>query len=295
MRQAMTLAAGLVLAGMLAGCSFLEAFEITYGSGKYKIDRFTTEVGFPGIESLGNLEPGDFDPDIPGVPGSLDDFTMAHLVGALRLTGNCSVTSRAPLDTASGTIDTERTTIRLTACDGDARCALLCPADERGLHVQVNVRVRLVSEAKAMDIKKKLASASHDAIRQFRLRFFVLEPFQQVVGGDPATEPTTSYLDSFTLEIWDDAGNSLPLLDRADLDRISPDTPQRFDLPLDSPLVIQVVDELLAGNEVWLNLLTTFWIPKDALYAMRVAGAGLRADVQPEMVVSALEGASSQL
>lgn len=297
MRRATTIAAGLALAGLLAGCSFLEAFEITYGSGKYKMDRFTTEVGFPGIDALGNLTPEDFGPDIPGVPGSLDDFTMAHLVGALKLTGSCSVTAPAPLDTASGTIDTQRTTIRLTACDGDVRCAVLCPGDERGLHVQVNVRVRLVSEAKAQDIKKKLASADHDAFRQFRLRFFVLEPFQQVPGdGDaPATEPTTAYLDSFALEIWDDAGNSLPLLDRADLDRISPETPQRYDLPLDSPLMIQIVDDLLAGNAVWLNLLTTFWIPKDALYAMRVEGAGLRADVQPEMVVSALEGASSQL
>lgn len=298
MKHATTIAAGLALAGLLAGCSFLEAFEITYGSDKHKLDRFTTEVGFPGIESLGNLDPGDFGPDIPGAPGSLDDFTLAHLEGALKLTGSCSVTSRAPLDTESGTIDTQRTTIRLTACDGDTRCALLCPGDERGLHVQINVRVRLVSKAKAQSIKKKLASASRDAIRQFRLRFFILESFQQVPigeGGDPVTEPTTSYLDSFALEIWDDAGNSLPLLDRADMERISPETPQRYDLPLDSPLVVQLVDDLLAGNEVWLNLLTTFWIPKDALYTMRVEGAGLRADVQPEMVVSALQSASSQL
>lgn len=298
MKRATMIAAGFALAGLLAGCSFLEAFEITYGSGKYKLDRFATEVGFPGIDSLGSLEPGDFGPGIPGVPGSLDDFTLAHLVGALKLTGSCSVTARAPLDTTSGTIDTQRTTIQLTACDGDARCALLCPGDERGLYVQVNVRVRLVSEKKAQDIKKKLASASHDAIRQFRLRFFVLEPFQQVpgdAGTDPATEATTSNLDSFALEIWDDAGNSLPLLDRADLDRISPETPQRHDLPLNSALMIQVVDDLLAGKEVWLNLLATFRIPKDALYAMRVENAGIRAEVQPEMVVSALESASSQL
>jgi len=298
MRRAATIVSGLALAGLLAGCSFLEAFEITYGGGKYKLTRFTTEVAFPGVETLGNLTPEDFGAGIPGMPTSLDDFTLAHLVGALKLTGQCSLEAPAPLDTASGRIDGQRTTIRLTACDGDARCAPLCPGDPAGLWVQVNVLLQLISDAKAEDIKKKLSTASHDAIRQFRLQFFQLEPFQEIPGADgdePTTEATTRYLGAFDLEIWDDRGNTLPLLTRADLDRIAPQTPQRYDLPLDSALVMGVIDDLLAGDEVWLNLLATFWVPRQALFSMRIRNAGLRADVQPEMVVSALEGASSQL
>jgi len=298
MRRAAILVAGLALAGQMAGCSFLEAFEITYGSGKYKLTRFTTEIGFPDIDTLGNVTPEDLEAGIPGVPTSLDDFTLAHLVGVLKLTGECSLESPAPLDTTSGSIDDGGSSIRLTHCGDDARCAVLCAGEEAGLGMQVNLRLLLISEKKAQDIKQKLSAVSRDAIRQFRLRFFELAPFQTVPaddGGEPTIESTMPYLEVFDLALWDEAGNSLPLLTRADLDRISPETPQRYELPLDSPLVTGVIDDLLEGHEIWLNLLATLWIPESALFSMRIEGAGIRTDVQPELVVSALEGASSQL
>ena len=60
-----------VLAALLVpgpGCTFLEAFEITYGDGKYKLARVTTDLSIPDLADLGTLSDTELSGQVAGLP-----------------------------------------------------------------------------------------------------------------------------------------------------------------------------------------------------------------------------------
>ncbi|MBM4398177.1 MAG: hypothetical protein FJ087_21130, partial [Deltaproteobacteria bacterium] len=156
---------------------------------------------------------------------------------------------------------------------------------------------QFISEKKAADIKKNLSDVSADAINQFRLRFSRLEAFQRTVGGDgqPREEVTTGLFRTFSFRIRDVAGAEEEVLDRTYVDRISEATPQRFDLPVSSPVVRGIATDLLAGKAVSLDMIVTTFVAQEDLYRVRIEGAGIRVKAQPELVISALDSVGSQL
>jgi hypothetical protein len=286
-----------LLLAAATSCTFLEAFEITYGDGKYKIARITTEMSIPDLADLGTLSEAELAGQVAGLPADRSALTLAHVQGALRLAGTCELQGTLRQGVTSGQVDAAGSLFTVADCAADGRCDAACPEGPPGLALSADVRVQFCTAKKAADIKKKLAQASPDAIRQLRLRFFRFQPFQRVGGTDeyPLREPTTAAFRQLSLALADEEGTEQPLLEAADVARISPDTPRRFDLPMDGPLVKGIVAKLLAGQEIWLVLHLRARIPEEALYGLRVEGAGIAVDVQPEMVISAIDAAASAL
>lgn len=296
-RTALPATALAVLSAAVASCTFLEGFEITWGAGKYKIARVTTELSIPDLADLGTLSDAELAGQVVGLPADRSDLTLAHVQGALRLAGECALSGTLRQGISSGRVDAEGSIFTLADCAADGRCESACPPGPAGLELTADVRVQFVSEKKSQDIKKKLAQASPDAIRQMRLRFFTFQPFQRVGGTDdaPVREATTAWFRDLTLQIGDGQGAVEPLLTVADIAGISPDTPQRYDLPMDGPVVKAIIAGLMEGKEIWLVLSLRARIPEEALYRLRVEGSGVAVDVQPELVIRAIDAAASAL
>ncbi len=316
----MTCALATALGGLMAGCGLLEsALEHTIGGSPGEIPRIRTWVDFPRADEVVDVTQLQKDGAV-GFPDTFDDVTLAHLQGLLILSGDCTHTSVR--DQATGQVRLSGPlTFTITNCD-DPRCAALCAPGTSGLQGRIVAPVEVVSEDEAKDVRSQLKDVSPESIAQVRLRFFdlmlysgagaavdadvpdsgVVEP-SDVGGIDPelaATDPWAlpvvnldSRLTSFVLEVADDQGNTVALMDQANLASISPATPQRYDVDRDSPLIDRVRSELVDGKAVNLSLAITMAFARSALYEVRVNGAGLRFDIQPEVVVDVLKAATN--
>ena len=308
------------LAALTAGCGLLEsALERTIGGSPGEIPRIRAWVDFPHADEVVDVAQMRRD-GVPGFPDTFEDVTLAHLQGLLILSGDCTHTSVR--DQATGKVRLSGPlTFTVTNCD-DPRCAALCAPGTSGLQGKIVAPVEVVSEDEAKDVRAQLKDVSPESIAQVRLRFFDLmlysgavastdadvpdsgvigpadggEVDSELAAGDPWVLPVANLdgrLTSFTLEVADDQGNTVALIDQANLASISPLTPQRYDVDRESPLVDRVRADLIDGKAVNLSLAITMGFTRSALYDVRVNGAGLRFDIQPEVVVDVLKAATN--
>jgi hypothetical protein len=284
------------------GCGFVQsAAEIEIGEGK--IPRVAQDLAFPNIDELtGDAlatqigETPEGDSRVPGFPTSIADGTLAHVQGLLSLAGDCQQAyEQADL---GGGPESSASNLRVavTNCTADDRCDFLCNSFA-GLVLEAGIQLRLLNAEQAANLKDKLANTSPDAIVQLRLQFYDLALVKGL--GTPSQELANELLDDFELILSDDQGAELVLLDRRDLDRIatarSGGFARRFEFDNNAQFTKNIKAATLAGAEVNFNLNLRIRVPQWQLYEFAFEGAGFKMDVQPEIVISALEIVKGQL
>ena len=60
-------------------------------------------------------------------------------------------------------------------------------------------------------------------------------------------------------------------------------------------MTVGLIEELLSGEEFILDIEQRFRLPREALYLMHLSPAGISQVIQPEVVISAIEVATSTL
>jgi len=280
----------LAAAWAATGChGFLEsAFELTFGPGD--IERVVFEVHFPSVDDLSDFT-GDDVGDLPGFPSTLEQGTLAHLQGALVVQGACRQDLTVEEEGDDERVADERT-FTLTTCTGEPRCDDVCPTEFRGLTMHARIPLELIDEVKAAELRDQLAEVSADSIVQVRFQAHELT-FYQIEGGQE--EDVTDAYDEIVLTLSDDLGNEVRLNEPGHFPEVSPDAPQRFDVEGESELMRRTKELLLDAQPVRLVIGLALRIDQPELYRLRIGDAGVRLDVQPEFVISALQAAQSKL
>ncbi len=283
-------------------CGFLEsAAEYTFGPGEDQIPRIRQEILWP---SADQLSPGSFNDEqtagVPGFPDSLTeamgDGTLAHLKGALDLSGDCYAEHVQEVVAAEEGKESQLSNmvVSVTSCTEDRRCASLCGDEFLGLKLAARVTILLVSEEQAAEIKDQLAEVSTDAIVQIRLQFYDLAMFQKA-SPDAEPENINQLLDNFQLGMDNDEGDSTVIVAHRYLKDISPETPQRFEIDNDAAFTKKLKESIFAGEPTSVNLFLDLSIPRASLYDMQIGDAGVVFEVQPEVVISVIEVAKSKI
>ncbi len=181
----------------------------------------------------------------------------------------------------------------------------------------------------AKQLQQASPDAAVEAIVQLRLRFFELKLFQNgdTLGADgkPVVVDVTSSLDNLSMILTETTGLLPPdlegphsletmddpsaqpgadgkvaqvpykgprwvkVLDGSDVDRITPTTPQRFEIDPNVPYTLKLKEGLVEGKPSALRLVTRLSIARPDLYVLRFDGAGIEVDLQPEVVLSVLQ------
>ena len=280
-------------AALVSGCAFLEsAGTLSFGEGE--VDRLSEEVTFPNPDDFLDLSETE---DIPGFPSSLAQGTFAHLAGALALNGECQRIE--PVERDDGQTSIENIEVRTTVCSEDDRCSSTC-GDFLGVVMETVVDVNLLDDAQVEEIKDQLSQLTTAAIVQIRLQFHELQLFQD---EDGTRVVTNDLFGDFAMGMRDPDGNEVIIVEHRHLAAIDPETPQRFALPGRHPFTIKLKEDLLnkakgtdlVGQPLQRTLFQRMRVPRSTLYDLRVSGAGLELDVQPEFVISVLEVAKSKI
>lgn len=264
---------------LLSGCAFLDAAsEVTIGDGK--VPRVKLKTKLPPADELvpGALKDG----SLPGLPDSYAGATLAHLDGILRMQGTCSVVQIEP----GNSKPVVRSSVTLARCDGTDPCDGLCPDGFDGLVLELGATVRMLDANDVKGIRKQLSKLNEDSIVQIRMRFFDLGLSQ--VEGDTVTSVNDS-LSTYRLRLESLTSEPVDLVTEEYLGAITPDTPQRFELPPDAALTRELKQNVLAAEPFELTLVNHFEIPRSALYGIVIAETQLALDIQPEFVISVLQ------
>lgn len=276
---------------ILPRCAFFEsAFELTFGPGQ--IERIALEVAFPSLDDLTELSSDEMQA-LPGIPASLDDATLAHLQGALTLTGDCMTELVVEQEEGGDQRVGANFQYRLTTCEGDARCEEVCPEGLTGMLLEASVDAELINEEMANELKDQLSQVSPESIVQIRLQFFELGLI--VIGADGEPVSQNHVFEDFLLRFENEAGDGVTVVEEWSLADITSETPQRFDLDSESAFMKTLKAELLAAKPIRVQFVFKMAIPQPYLYELPIGSAGFRVDVQPEFVISVMEAAKSQL
>ncbi|MDP6943351.1 MAG: hypothetical protein QF464_04310, partial [Myxococcota bacterium] len=257
------------------------------------IEKVSEEISWPSVDELTGLSAEQVDELAQqGFPSSLSAGTFAHLQGALELSGDCAL-----IESLSGFSDNPQLVsldIEVISCTEDARCADICPDNFYGMTFTATVRLNLIDEAKAQEIKDQLAEISPDAIVQIRFLVYELEFFQEL--GQSGTKVSIHpWLDDFTLSLGDVDDNQVLVIDYPYLDSITPETPQRFDVDSSTDFTQNLKASILAGQPVDIEVILSMSIAQPDLYEVGIDGAGLDIDIQPEIIVSVIEVVKSKI
>ena len=275
-----------------SGCGFIEsAAELTFGEGQ--IPLLENEFQYPSVNQISGLD--ETESVIPGFPSSLEKSTLAHLVGALSAQGECG----QQIDLTEGLDQTQSSLMsayfELSACAEDGRCKAQCPEGFYGLNALVRVKMKALSKEQTEEITKLLSEDSASAIVQIRLNFAKLSFFQ---GEGDEYEETNQWVEGFELNIGS-KDQVLNFLDQTDFEKITQSNNQdqfeRYALPREHPVTVGLIEELLSGEEFILDIEQRFRLPREALYLMHLSPAGISQVIQPEVVISAIEVATSTL
>jgi hypothetical protein len=158
--------------------------------------------------------------------------------------------------------------------------------------IHARVPVQLLDEAKATQLKDSLAEVSPDAIVQVRLRFLELTFFQVEDGQEV---DVTDRFDGIMLTMSNEWGESVDLAEPGHMPRVTVDEPQRFDIDAESDLMKRTKTMLLEAKPIRLEIGVSMRVREADLYELRISDAGVRVNVQPEFVISALKAATSKL
>ncbi len=277
-----------ILCWGLAGCSFLEtATEITAGEGM--LPRFSVDSPLPTVDEIAA---GAFDelPDTAGLPLSLDGATLAHLRGALVLDGRCELD--LPFEVGDERVQQAR--LRLRRCELEGPCRGLCAGEPRpGLAIEALAELELLDSDTAQDLRDLLSEASEDAIVQIRLRFFAL-----ALEGAAATErlPAGTLAHSLELAMALPGGeDELVVVPAGFAGRIAPTRPARFELDPAAALTRRIRGAILGSEPLKVEFVARLFLPRAQLFEVELSQATFKVDLQPEIVLSALEAARAAL
>ena len=277
-------------------CDFIStASELTFGAGS--LPALEQEMTYPSADELVGL---DVSEETVGLPTSLNDGTMAHLVGALGVSGECG---RQISQTDLGMF-VRAAEFELAACTEDDRCPELCGDGFLGLYAKTRLEAIVMSAKQAENIASLLSEDSADAIVQLRFQIKSLEFFQ---GEGDRREVTTEHIQDF--EMWLGTPDVEPLLflTSEDLKKIeeSSDAVQgsratnpryeRYELPREHPMTLRLIEMILRGEDVILSIEQSFKINRDSLYDLKISPAGIYQSIQPEVIVNAIEATTSTL
>lgn len=281
-----------------ASCAFLNTVsEITFGAGS--LPAMNQEMNYPSVDQLVGLEGEN---EIPGLPNSLNQGTMAHLVGALGVGGECG----RSLDLDQGELGASVVSAEfmLAACTEDARCADLCPDNFLGLNARTKLEVVLMQAKQAEEIGQLLSEDSAEAIVQIRFQIKALDFFQ---GEGSSREVTNQHIKDFRMYLGTPGIDPILFLGPEDLTRIRESALaaeeseiqnkrfERYELPRQHPVTQKIISDILEGNDVIISVEQSFKINRDSLYDLRLSPAGVYQSLQPEVVINAIEATTSTL
>ena len=289
-------ASWLGLSVLIFGCDFIStASEITFGEGS--LPAMKQEMTYPSVDEFIGFDESE---SIPGLPDSLNQGTLAHLVGALSATGECGrIIEQGDLGDAVRAAQFE-----LAACTEDQRCSALCPEGFQGLTAVTRLEVVVMTTDQSKELQRLLSEDSSDSILQVRFQMKGLEFFQ---GAGANRVVTNQYIEDFEMWLSTPDGEPLLFLGPEDLARIyaaaelaqgQPKSNQRFEryeLPRTHPMTRQLITDILSGQDVVLLIEQRFKIKREALYDLKLSPAGAYQSIQPEVVINAIEAATSSL
>ena len=70
---------------------------------------------------------------------------------------------------------------------------------------------------------------------------------------------------------------------------------ERYELPREHPTTKKIIEDILEGNDVVVSVEQSFKIGRESLYDLRLSPAGIFQSIQPEVVINAIEAATSTL
>lgn len=270
------------------GCEFLSsAFEWTFADDD--IPNLEFDVVFPQVEDLGEFSQEELG-ELPGFPSSLAQGTLAHLQGALTVQGVCR--HEQIMDPDQGNPVDESRVFSITTCRGEDRCDEFCPDNRFGMQLDMNLPVALVDEAQAEEIRDSMSDVNAGSIVQIRFRFDEFALFQTIDGQD---EVITDLFEEVGMWVVDGEGNEVTLVAPGLMPPITEEVPQRFDLDSGAELTKAAKEQLLEAQPIVMTIRVSMWIPQAHLYLITNDGAGVRAIIQPEIVINVLEAVKSKI
>lgn len=288
---ASVLACGLGLAPTV-GCGFVQsAGEVEVGSPTLPLVKY--DLQWPTVDALiGNtLKQGET--RMRGAPTSLEFATLAHVQGLMTIEGNCHYSVVQDKVTAtSGSL--KNLQVELTNCGDPGRCVARC-AGFRGMKLEARVQIELLDQGRAEKIRKAFPEPTVDAVVQIRTRFSQLDFYQ--TGDDKKPALISKYFKSYELGLSSPGGgDDTVLLTQRYLPLIGLDKPkQRFELDPDAAFTAALKHSVFSGKPQWVEVFQRIEVAQQDLYAIRLGGAGVKLEFQPELVVNAIEVAKEYL
>ena len=102
------------------------------------------------------------------------------------------------------------------------------------------------------------------------------------------------YIQDFEMKLRVPDGEFVTLIGPNALQQVA-QGPQRYEIPRDSEVAKTLISQILNNEDVYLEIEQRFRIPRGALYLMNIEPAGVAQKIQPEVVINALEIATSTL
>lgn len=285
----------------LSACDFINtASEITVGAeGPIKLPSINQEMKYPSVDELVGLNEEGM---ATSLPASLNQGTMAHLVGALGVSGECG--RSLDLDDGSLNSSVKSAEFMLAACTQDQRCADFCPEGFLGLNARTQLEVIIMSADEAKKIGNILSEDSDEAILQVRFQIKALDFFQ---GEGSNREVTNEHIKDFRMYLGTPGIEPILFLGANDLVRIreaallAEESPannkryERYELPRKHPVTQKIISDILKGNDVIISVEQSFKINRQSLYDLKLSPAGVYQSLQPEVVINAIEATTSNL
>lgn len=278
------------------GCSFVEAAgDITLGA-EQKIPKVATQIMWPSADDLlGKALTGATGTSKApaGLPTKLGSASLAHIQGLMTIDGECQRTVLIPTveSKAQGSL-LRNLVFNLTNCGDPKRCVDSCQGFS-GMKMEARIQFQLLDVAKAKKIKEYLSSKTNpDAIVQVRARFSVLDFFETIPGTSPLQTKSivNMFADSQIGVSSEGGGDDTVVVEQRYLGKISPKTPQRFELDPRAEFTQKTKKAvILAEKPIWIEVFQRIWVPQKNLYSITLGGGGVNLDLQPEFVISALQ------
>jgi hypothetical protein len=276
-----------------SACGFVEAAtELTIGSGQ--LQRVSYDFRWPSIDALigDKLVTGaSLPPELPGLPGSYEASTLAHLQGLMVLTGECrGEVKQAEVLATSGNL--RQLTVTAVNCGSPDRCQDECKGFV-GMRLETRYQVQLIDEATAQKVAGMLTGTSPAAIVQVRMRFYELA-FKQLQGGKD-TDITSLFRDFELGLAMPDSTDETAVVQGPWLMEITPETPRRFELDPEAHVTQEIRKAIVGGQPLWVEVYQRLSVAQPDLYSVRLTGGGVLFDFQPEVVLSVLDIAGGKL
>ncbi|MSP90668.1 MAG: hypothetical protein EXR79_02500 [Myxococcales bacterium] len=292
----------------MGACGFIEAAgEITLD--EQQIPALKYDMPWPNLDTLvgsalTSANQATASAGVGGIPTSLNAATMAHIQGIMTIDGECRRTFDVGADqlkATKGLVKAVKGEI-LNCGDPAKRCTDFCKTESgavfTGIKMVARVTFQLLDKVKSTALKKKLSEVgdpklSQDPITQVRMRFKQLQFFQKTGEKDAKgveLERNVNHLFAgMQLGVADEGGgNETPIIRGRYLTRITPETPQRFELDPQSPFTINLKKKVLSASETSMDLYVKIAIEQGDLYSVKLGNGGIHLDLQPEIAISAL-------